>query len=172
MPNTISKKLRAFKIENPNITEEDSGILSFLSQNLKETSTAQVRRMKLNEEDEDEDLLSNFSIQPTFLFGMMLRIIPSENGGIIPDNKFSQKTISIAELNSKDKKSSQYKDHYYFAINNKYIVTDLSSLYSIDRLQTYLNWLLSSFGIKTIPKFPDNIKEIMKIAKAPKSVVF
>lgn len=53
MPNTISKKLRAFKIENPNITEENSGILSLLLQKLIPESVAQERRMRLNEEITD-----------------------------------------------------------------------------------------------------------------------
>jgi hypothetical protein len=140
-----SIKLRAFRIENSYISESNSGILDMLNAVLDKTSTAQNRRMKLNEQDEDEDLLSDFSWQEKlYMFGMMLRIIPGENGGEITEDLFSHNTISISDLSSVQKEVSLYKDHYYFAINNTHLVTNLSGTYNIDRFQTYINWLLSS----------------------------
>lgn len=77
-------KLRAFKIANTNLTQSDSGILNMLRRVLTDNSTALTRKMKLNEQDPDEDLLSNYSWQQnSYLFGMMLRIIPAETGGVI-----------------------------------------------------------------------------------------
>ena len=124
-PNNAKIKLRAFRIENPTLTEPHSGILALLQQVLTDSSTAQQRRMKLNEDDSDEDLLSYFAWQQnsSYLFGMMLRIIPAANGGVINSELFAQQTITIAEVNAGNPDQSQYKDHYYFAINNNYLVT-------------------------------------------------
>jgi hypothetical protein len=167
MPTNIAKlKLRAFKISNPNITEANSGILPLLLQVLTESSTAQQRRMKLNKDDVDEDLLSDFSWQRnnSYLFGVMLRIIPAETGGVIDDSMFEQNKITIAEVTTGDAGKSQYKDHYYFVMNNNYIVTNLPGTYSIDRFQTYINFLLdgirsSLFEFVPLTKLPnDNVK--------------
>lgn len=166
MSKNIKKKLRAFKIENPNLTQDNSQVIGLLKQVLTLSSTAQSRRMKLNEQDGDEDLLAFFSWQQSdnYLFGMMLRIIPAQNGGVIPDDKFNQNTISISELLSENSESQQYKDHYYFAITNEYLVTDLSGSYNIDRFQTYLNWLLESvrknilFEITPLTIIPEGVK--------------
>jgi hypothetical protein len=148
-------KLRAFRIENPYISESDSGILDMLSSVLTETSIVQDRRLKLNEQDEDEDILSDYSLQERlYVFGMMMRIIPAENGGEISGDLFSHNKINISELsnNSKDDVSS-YKGHYYFALNNSFLVTNLSGTHNIDRFQTYINWLLRSVRKDRIYEF-------------------
>lgn len=110
--NNAKIKLRAFRIENPTLTEPHSGILALLQQVLTDNSTAQQRRMKLNEDDSDEDLLSYFAWQQnnSYLFGMMLRIIPAANGGVINSELFAQQTITIAEVNAGNPDQSQYKD--------------------------------------------------------------
>lgn len=159
-------KLRAFRIENAALTEPHSGILSLLQQVLSIDSMAQQRRMKLNEDDLDEDLLSNFEWAQSnqFLFGMMLRIIPAINGGVISSDLFNQQKITIAEVSTGNSNQSQYKDHYYFAINNNFVVTNLSGTYSIDRLQTYINWVLKDirgerlFELTPVTKIPEGVK--------------
>jgi hypothetical protein len=159
-------KLRAFRIENQDLSSPDSGILGMLNHVLSATSTAQERRMRLNEEDADEDLLSNFSWAQnnTYLFGMMLRIIPAVTGGVIDDELFNHPIITMADVSSGTENQSQYKDHYYFALNNDYLVTTLSGSYSIDRLQTYINWLLGSvrgsrlFEFNPLVQAPEGIK--------------
>lgn len=166
MATTTKMKLRAFRIENPTLTQENSGILALLQKVLTVSSTAQDRRMRLNEEDADEDLLSNFVWQQNnnYLFGMMMRIIPASNGGVLDDNLFSQTKITISEVIAGNNNQSQYKDHYYFAINNNHIVTNLSGAYSIDRFQTYINWLLERergsklFEFTPVTKLPEEIK--------------
>lgn len=158
-------KLRAFKIENPNLTEANSGILPLLKSILTDTSIASQRRMKLNEDDEDEDLLSNFTWHQDniYLFGMMLRVIPAENGGVISEELFNQHTITIADVTTGNPAQSQYKNHYYFALNNNYLVTNLAGNINIDRVQTYINWLLNSvrggryFQLTELTKLPDGV---------------
>lgn len=167
MANKTAKiKLRAFRILNPALTEPHSDIIPLLQKVLTQESTAQQRRMRLNENDADEDLLSNFAWQQnySYLFGMMLRIIPADNGGVIDSGLFAQHTITMAEVNAGDSNQSQYKDHFYFAINKEYLVTNLPGSYSIDRLQTYINWLLNPvrgarlFEITPVTKIPDGMK--------------
>lgn len=86
--------LRAFKIENPSLTEPHSGILGLLQQVLTPESIVAQRRMPLNAEDPDRDLLANFtwSTNNSYMFGMMLRIIPADNGGVISEELFNQPT--------------------------------------------------------------------------------
>lgn len=163
--NSVKIKLRAFRIENPTLTEPNSGIISLLKRVLTDSSTAQQRRMKLNEDDVDEDLLSYFAWQQndSYLFGMMLRIIPAANG-VINSDLFEHHTITIAEVNAGNPEQSQYKEHYYFTVSNDYLITNLSGSYSVDRLQTYINWLLNPvrdsklFEFTPLTKVPDGIK--------------
>lgn len=140
----MKKSLRAFKIENSSVSRSSSEIVSMLHKVLIDTSTADERKMKLNNQDFDEDLLAYYqwTAGDTVLFGMMMRIIPSEQGGIIPEKIFQNHTITIDDLSNNETNSSQYKTHFYFALNSEYLVTDLPGSYTIERLQTYLNWLL------------------------------
>ena len=54
--------LRAFKIENSTISEPHSSLLSCLEQILTPNSKAGDRRLQLNEQDDDCELLSNFDV--------------------------------------------------------------------------------------------------------------
>lgn len=120
--------------------------------------------MMLNAQDGDEDLLSFYSfLRDRYLFGMMLRIIPVENGGFISDDLFSNNTISIADLEQGADNGFQYKDHYYFMLSDRFVVTNLSGSYSIDRFQTYINWLTenhrnSIFDMNPVTKLPDGVR--------------
>lgn len=157
--------LRAFRIENPSLTEAHSHILGLLQQVLTESSTAAQRRMTLNAEDPDRDLLANFSWAQNnaFMFGMMLRVIPADNGGVLDEQLFDQPTITMAQVNEGNPNQSQYKDHFYFALNNSYLVTSLAGNLNIDRLQTYINWLLQGvrgerlFQFTELTKLPNGV---------------
>lgn len=97
------------------------------------------------------------------MFGMMLRIIPAENGGFISDDLFSNNTISIADLEQCAENGVQYKDHYYFMFSDRFVVTNLSGSYSIDRFQTYINWLTeehrnSLFEMSPVTKLPEGVR--------------
>ncbi len=157
--------LRAFRIENFSLTEVHSGILGLLQQVLTDESTAAQRRMILNAEDPDRDLLANFiwAQNNSYLFGMMLRVIPADSGGVMNEQLFEQPTITMADVNEGNPDQSQYKDHFYFAINNNFLVTNLAGNINIDRLQTYINWLLESvrgeklFQFTELTKLPDGV---------------
>lgn len=139
--------------------------MGLLQQVLTPESTAAGRRMPLNAEDPDRDLLANFSwaTNNTYMFGMMLRIIPADNGGVLDESLFERPTITMADVNAGNAEQSQYKDHFYFAINNNYVVTSLSGNLNIDRLQTYINWLLREvrgerlFLFTELTKMPEGV---------------
>lgn len=157
-------KLRSFGLSNTNLIQNGTGIIACLNSVLPENSTANSRRMMLNAQDGDEDLLSFYSfLRDRYLFGMMLRIIPVENGGFISDDLFSNNTISIADLEQGADNGFQYKDHYYFMLSDRFVVTNLSGSYSIDRFQTYINWLTenhrnSIFDMNPVTKLPDGVR--------------
>lgn len=158
--------LRAFKIQNSSFTEPNSGIVRLLQKVLTDSSRASDRRMPLNADDPDRDLLANY-IWPannSYLFGMMLRVIPADNGGIIEEELFNQHTITMAQVSAGSPDQSQYKGHFYFALNNEYLVTSLPGNINIDRLQTYINWLLESvrdsslFQFIELTKLPEGVQ--------------
>lgn len=121
--------------------------------------------MPLNVDEPDRELLANYSWSGSrsYLFGMMLRVIPAENGGMISEELFEQPMITMAQVASSSSSESQYKDHFYFALDNNYLVTTLSGNINISRLQTYLNWLLESvrgarlFEFTEMTKVPDGV---------------
>ena len=159
--------LRAFRIENSAISEPHSNILSCLRQILTPTSRAGDRRLQLNEQDEDCDLLSNFEWRHNDLnlFGMIMRIIPAENGGLIASDLFERNTIAITDVEASGSGQEQYKDHFYFALNNEFLVTNLAGNVNIARLQTYLNWLLVDVRGERIFQFTE-------LTKLPEGVAF
>lgn len=66
-------KLRSFGLSNTNLIQNGTGIIACLNSVLPEDSTANSRRMNLNAQDGDEDLLSFYSfLRDRYLFGMML----------------------------------------------------------------------------------------------------
>ncbi len=162
---TKSLFLRAFRIENTSLTEYDSGILKFLQTVLTPNSTASQRSMVLNAANPNIDLLANFSWSKngSYMFGMMLRIIPADNGGVIDKDLFNKQTISMADVSTGNPDQSQYKDHFYFAINNDYLVTNLPGNLTIYRLQHYINWLLES-------ERKDKLFQFTELTKLPKGV--
>lgn len=166
--------LRAFKIENDNLTTPHSGILSLLETALANKVMTVDRLMLLNTEEPDRDLLANFTwaTNNTYMFGMMLRIIPADRGGVIDDVLFSEKkTITITDINTGNSNQSQYKSHYYFAIDNNHVITSLPGNQNIYRLQTYINWLLRNvrgnkmFHLTELTKLPEgfSLRQIKSI---------
>lgn len=157
--------LRAFKIANSLMTSPDSGILELLEQKLTPKLSSGARRMPLNVDEPDRELLASYSWSgnKSFLFGMMLRVIPAENGGMISEKLFDQRMITMAQVASGSSSESQYKDHFYFALNNNYLITTLPDNTNISRLQTYFNWLLESvrstrlFEFTEMTKIPDGV---------------
>lgn len=159
-----STKLRAFKVTVNNINEKPDQIVSILSNKLEHTHL-QDRRMLINENDQEEDLICDFNISERSVFGGMLRIRPSEGSVKIPDEMFKKTRIHISNLESTDVESSViYKDHYYFFLEGEYLITNLKSTTTIARLQTYINYLIEKerkdkfFEFTPMVKYVDGLK--------------
>lgn len=145
--NTNFIKLRAFRIENKDIIKDNSGILGILSNKLS-GSKIEIRKMRLHEEDikREEDLISDFNIkEQNFVSGVILRITHSEYVPNIPDDFLQQEKISINELKKIEIQGSStvYKEHYYFLLDNNFVITNLQANLPIKRFQVYMNWLLN-----------------------------
>lgn len=139
-------KLRAFEIANNTITKSRQ-VADLLKQKLDSSTSSNERRMLLSIDDpkKEEDLISHFNTdRKDIVFATMLRIAPGDNVQHIDDSLFQKANFSISDLlNTKLNTSAIYKDHYYFLLSNRFVVTNLSGRTTIVRLQTYLNWLLN-----------------------------
>ena len=139
-------KLRAFEISNNTVTKPLQ-VAALLKQKLDSSESSNKRRMLLNKDDpkKEEDLISHFDTSKnSIVFATMLRIAPGDNVQHIDEKLFEKANFSISDLlNAKLSTSAIYKDHYYFLLSNRFVVTNLSGRTTIMRLQTYLNWLLN-----------------------------
>lgn len=157
-----SIKLRAFRLENNEISKSDCGLLSILSDKLKCTVVGD-RRMILNPEDpaHEEDLLSFFNERDNIcLFGICIRLMPSKDVSNFPDELFKVNKIEMSELDAiKESSSNVVKDHYYYMLDNDHLIVNLPSNITIMRFQTYINWLLQNDRGKTLFEFTPMITE-------------
>lgn len=146
MSNTKNIKLRAFSLVNANIKHNESNLLALLCDKLK-NSIMNDRRMLINPDDplHEEDLIANFDLRMkgnecVMIVGTMLRIASVDDVPNITDEILSQAKVDIETLDSiKSDSKVIYKSHYYFAINNQFLVVSLSSNRPINAYQTYIN---------------------------------
>ncbi|MBT0573663.1 hypothetical protein OKE68_10595 [Riemerella anatipestifer] len=139
---TKTIKLLAYDIDNEDIKAPYSDLFEKLKEKLGYGESADTRRMKLNLSSSDEDLLSDFAITDRYVYGVMWRISPSKEIPRIPDDYFSNPKIQIDDIFNNDEKIQlTCKEHYYFALNNHFLVTNLPKS-RIKSLEVYLNWLL------------------------------
>jgi hypothetical protein len=178
---TKSQRLRAFRIENNEITQSNSGLLNNLTYKLN-GSKAENRRMQLNSEDikREEDLISDFNISDqNFVSGVILRITHAEDVPNIPDEFLQHEKISINELDKIEAGTSIiYKEHYYFLLSDSLLITNLQNNITIPRFQTYINFLLEKergtvlyeFTPLVIPQREMQLSDIDKIIVRDPSV--
>lgn len=167
--------LRAFSVsllgeflsEQPSITSQLKNVLT-------ETSIVQDRTMKLNEEENEEDVLSFFQWDKDkkTLFGLILRVLKNDISQGIPSELYSKPSFSIADIDGTEGIDT-CKDFYYVLLNDDFLVTNLKGNLSINRAEAYFNYLLREQR-KVVYKFvqvmtiPDEIQlsEIKKITIA------
>ena len=144
-------KLRAFTIDNPDFNQRSTDILSALRNKLLTSENANARKMVLNEQDENReaDLISNYNHDSTDqepLFCTMLRIAPGNNVQHVSEVLMGKNLFSLDELDEDElnRAAAIYKSHYYFALTDQFLVTNLPGNRTIRQLQTYLNWLLGT----------------------------
>ena len=156
--------LQAYDIENEEMGKAFSDLHERLRAKLEVREIADSRRMRLNADSPEEDLLSDFAITERYVFGVMWRIAPAKEVPSIPEGLFKNPTIQIGEIQEQENKISLVcKEHYYFSLNNNFLVTNLPKS-RIKSLQVYLNWLLEAVRgdklYKLTPKVkaPDNTR--------------
>ena len=154
-------KCRAFRISTSDFTDNAKSIFSLLCKQLPK-SKANERRMRLNTKDEsrEEDLICDYEISEGVTFGTLLRIKSSDNIPEIPEEVFEENIIHLEQLRDLDVNSSLfYKDHYYFLLNDKFLIVTLRGNITITHFQTYTNWLLESIRFNTLFEITPIVKE-------------
>ena len=158
-PKTV--KCRAFRISTNDFTDNAKSIFSLLCEQLPK-SKANERRMRLNTKDEsrEEDLICDYEISEGVIFGTLLRIKSSDNIPEIPEEVFEENIIHLEQLRDLDVNSSLfYKDHYYFLLNDKFLIVTLRGNITITHFQTYTNWLLETIRFNTLFEITPIVKE-------------
>lgn len=157
--NRHSITLQAYDIENDDVDKKHSDLMEKLKEKLSlPDETVRNRCMPLNAGSPEEDLLSDYAIQRKYIFGVMWRISPADGSPTIPDDFFNHTKIQIKEIVVADEQApSICKDHYYFALNKDYLVTNLPKS-RIKPLQTYLNWLLTAARGDKLYRFTPKIE--------------
>ena len=145
MSSTKRITFRYFDVEYKGLTSSSS-LVARLSGKL--TSSAKDRMMPLNKQESSEsDLISDFSIggKNRFIMGTMLRIVQSSEAPIITDDMLKQESFKVSSINSEaTEREKTCLDFFYFCMSDEHIVVTLKSNKSINRLETYVNWILDT----------------------------
>lgn len=125
-------KLYAYRIENEKLS---SSVSDFTSNLIKKLDTDKLnagqRRLKPSKQSNDEDVLSYYYINRATkrVFGIMMRIAPTEDVAKIPDNLFTQELISPDQLQAIEETvgvSIVCKSIYYFMVDEHHLITTLA----------------------------------------------
>ncbi len=138
--------LKAFSISemNEKLSESSPDLSELLYKKLEETKVKN-RIMRLSEDDDEKtsDSISYYDRRENITLGTVLRTSGDDKVGHVPNQLMENKKFSISDIkNSKIEKGVLYKSHYYFALNNKFLVTNLPLNVMISRFQTYINWFV------------------------------
>lgn len=138
--------LRFFDASYLSLTSENS-LVEKLSSKL--SSSASSRMMLLNKSDPDKsDLISDFLYTLSgkrIIAGTYLRIANSSDVPIITQDMLAQNQFKVSTIN-KDA-SAQEKtclDYFYFCMSDDKLIVTLDSRKTINRMETYVNWLLNT----------------------------
>lgn len=162
--------LRAFSLVNTDLKHNETNLLSLLSFKLKD-SVMNDRRMLINPDDPqcEEDLIANFDLRMkrnvcVMVVGTMLRIASVDDIPNITDDILNKEKVDIETLESiKSDSKVIYKSHYYFAVNNEYLVVSLPSNRTINAYQTYLNEYLKDVREDILYEFTPLLTKSQKV---------
>lgn len=129
------------------------------------------RRMLINPDDpqREEDLIANFDLRMkrnvcVMVVGTMLRIASVDDIPNITDDILNKEKVDIETLESiKSDSKVIYKSHYYFAVNNEYLVVSLPSNRTINAYQTYLNEYLKDVREDILYEFTPLLTKSQKV---------
>ena len=138
-------KLRAFRInQTSELSTEDRSLISLLQQVFTPASIVQDRTMQLNEVEDEEDVLPFFkwNSEKNFVFGMIMRVLKNDIKQGIPSDLYDRESFSISDIDGAESVDT-CKSFYYIALNEKFLVTNLPGNLSINRVETFINYLIS-----------------------------
>jgi len=167
-PKTI--KLRAFKIENSELSKSSSPAKEMLLSKLKSTSTVKERCLILAPEDpkNEQDLIPHYQVseKSRSVFCTMVRVAPSEGVEKIPDVLFDKPSFTMSELQSAAIDTTVVcKNHFYFCMSDDFLVTNLPLNKTVSSLQTYIRWLAEDELIEFTPMIVNNNQAQLKDLK-------
>lgn len=172
---SVRVNLRAFAIKEKDTLTNVATTLATFKEKLQALNKAIDRCMLLSQSDpnKERDLISNFetSETPNSVFCTMLRIAPGEDALHVTSDLLERPAFAIEELESiygqgpadqdkgKNTPPAIRKEHYYFSINDRFLVTNLRPGKTIRDLQTYLAWLIGNdlFELYPLTQAPNNI---------------
>lgn len=170
MPATKEIVLRAFRItQNPQISTPIESVTAQLYNRI-HASLTEHRKMRLSEQDpeSEEDFISTHWSTNTESYGIMMRIKMGGNTTHIPESLFQEEGFSVSQLqeNASDFYGI-YKDHYYYFMDDNYLIVSLKRPATIKRFSVYFNWLLNNIDYEFNPVVvtPENtsLKEVESI---------
>ena len=138
-------KLRAFRInQTSELSTEDRSLISLLQQVFTPASIVQDRTMQLNEVEDEEDVLPFFkwNSEKNFVFGMIMRVLKNDITQGIPSDLYDRESFSISDIDGAESVDT-CKSFYYIALNEKFLVTNLPGNLPINRVETFINYLVS-----------------------------
>lgn len=138
-------KLRAFRInQTSELSTEDRSLISLLQQVFTPASIVQDRTMQLNEVEDEEDVLPFFkwNSEKNFVFGMIMRVLKNDITQGIPSDLYDRESFSISDIDGVESVDT-CKSFYYIALNEKFLVTNLPGNLPINRVETFINYLVN-----------------------------
>lgn len=140
-----SVTFRYFDVHYVGLTSASSLVQRLIS---KLTSSAASRMMPINKNESDKsDVISDFSNvgKGRALAGTSIRIVNSRDVPIITEDmlKQNQFKVSSINMNAKDEEKTCL-DYFYFCLSDSKLIVTLDSRTSINRFETYVNWILNT----------------------------
>lgn len=138
--------LRYFDVSCPSLTSDNSLVERLLS---KLKSSASSRMMPLNkQESQKSDLISDFLVTTQgkkLIAGTYLRIANSPDVPIITEEMLKQDQFKVSTINNNaGAHEKTCLDYFYFCMSDEKLVVTLDSRSTINRMETYINWLLNT----------------------------
>ncbi len=137
--------LRYFDVSYIGLTSDSSLVKRLIA---KLTSTAASRMMHINKIESDKsDLISDFlnAKNGKIIAGTSLRIVNSREVPIITEDMLMQEQFKVSTINvNGNDQEKTCLDYFYFCLSDTRLIASLDCRTSINRFETYVNWLLNT----------------------------
>ncbi len=154
--------LRAYKIENEDLDMGYTPLFSLLRKKLPSTDKGGIARDRCVPRGEAEDLISNFRNMPNYFFGELMRISKADDllDPLVLESPIIDYKSIVGNIVHEEKAC---KCHFYFALNNNYLILVSKDSTHIKLLEHYLNTYLQYDRGNNVFKFVLHTKPIKAI---------